>query len=577
MSRWLDVLKNMRFKQKLILSYLVVSLIPLALLGAYSYNQSKLLLQKQAIQGLQNTVGTLARGMNDKTEQVERTVDSVVMNTGLQRIFATNYASLTTLSEDLRNYVSPYFSMIKNLNTDILQLTVYTSGKMPEYGEFILSLDRIKEGSPWYKDIAEQKKTGWYLESSELVVFRPFPTILYNQMSGILYLKLNKDRFFDSLTTTTMTTAQSAHDGLFISDPNNHIVYSNNIEAAEIQRQMLQAPLKNKDMVEIDGLRYILIQEPLRQANWTLHYYIPEQDISMDATSIVKATIALILTCMVILVALISVFSHTMIKRIYHLNKWMKQVQFGNLQMDIRSDSRDEIGELTNRFGIMLRRINELVTEVYQNKLIQKEAEFKALQAQINPHFLYNTLSVINWKSLKIGATDISHVVTMLSRFYRTALNRGESMTSLKDELQNTQSFVEIQLVMHDYSFNVSYQIDDDVYQYDTVNLSIQPLVENAIVHGIDQKEEGGGKLTIKAIANQDTIDIHVTDNGPGIDKQRLGEILIKQSKGYGLKNVNERIKLVFGKEYGIEVISEIGQGTTMIMTIPKYRNTKSQ
>ena len=163
----------------------------------------------------------------------------------------------------------------------------------------------------------------------------------------------------------------------------------------------------------------------------------------------------------------------------------------------------------------------------------------------------------------------------MLSRFYRTALNRGESLTSLKDELQNTQSFVEIQLVMHDYNFEVSYHIDDEIYQYDTVNLSIQPLVENAIVHGIDQKQEGGGKLTIRALINEDVIEIKVTDNGPGIDKKLLGDILIQQSKGYGLKNVNERIKLVFGKEYGIEVSSEIGQGTTMKMTIPKYKNTK--
>jgi two-component system sensor histidine kinase YesM len=573
MSRWLDVLRNMRFKQKLILSYLVVSLIPLALLGTYSYNQSKLFLQRQAIQGLQNTVATLARGMNDKTEQVERTVDSVVMNTGLQRIFGTNYKSLTLLSEDLRNYVSPYFSMIKNLNTDILQLTVYTSGSMPEYGEFILSLNRIKETSQWYRDGTELKKTGWFLEGTELAVYRQFPTILYNQMTGILYLKLNIERFFDSLTS--VTTAQSAREGIFISDPNNRIVYSKNKDSMAIQQQMLQNPKRSTGMIEVGGLPYIMIQEPLHQANWTLYYYIPVQDISMDATSIVKATIALILTCMVLLVALISIFSHSMIKRIYHLNKLMKQVQLGNLQMDIRSESRDEIGELTNRFGVMLRRINELVTEVYQNKLIQKEAEFKALQAQINPHFLYNTLSVINWKSLKIGATDISHVVTMLSRFYRTALNRGESLTTLKDELQNTQSFLEIQLVMHDYSFEVSYQIDDEIYQYDTVNLSIQPLVENAIVHGIDQKQEGGGKLTIMALANKDAIEIHVTDNGPGIDKMLLGEILIKQSKGYGLKNVNERIKLVFGKEYGIDVISEVGRGTTMKMTIPKYRNTK--
>ncbi|MDF2961638.1 MAG: hypothetical protein K0S39_3373 [Paenibacillus sp.] len=570
MSWWLHAFRNMRFKQKLILSYLVVSLIPIALLGTYSYNQSKLFLRKQVIQGLQDTVGTMARGMNDKTEQYERTVDSIVMNTGLQRIFGTNYTSLTLLSEDLRKYLDPYFSMIKNLNSDISRLTVYMPDSMPEYGDFILSLNRIKSDSQWYNAAIQQKKTGWHLDTGELVVYRQFPTILYNNMAGVLYVKLNKERFFESLSS--VSSVDSARDGIFISDRQHNIVYSNRSGADTFQQQMLQLPAQFEDTADIGGTRYIVINEPLRHSDWTLHYYIPEQDISMDATSIVKATIVLIITCIAILFALISVFSHTMIKRIYHLNKLMKQVQYGNLQMDVHSGSSDEIGELTNRFGSMLRHINELVTEIYENKIIQKEAEFKALQAQINPHFLYNTLSIINWKSLKIGAADISHVVTTLSRFYRTALNRGESMTSVRNELQNTRSFVEIQLVMHDYSFDVSYHIDDEVYQYDMVNLSIQPLVENAIVHGIDQKEEGKGKLTITVRACKDSIEFVVEDNGPGIDKELQDDILIKQSKGYGLKNVNERIKLVFGEEYGIAVFSNRGQGTAMKMTIPKYR-----
>ncbi|OMF19380.1 sensor histidine kinase [Paenibacillus sp. FSL H7-0331] len=570
MSHPLHMFRNMRFKQKLILSYLIVSLIPIALLGTYSYNQSKLFLRKQAVQGLQDTVGTMARGMNEKTVQYERTVDSVVMNTGLQRIFGTQYKSLTLLSEDLRKYVDPYFSMIKSLNKDMLQLTVYMPDTMPEYGDSILSLNRLKGNSLWYNTAMQQKQTGWYHNNDELVVYRQFPTILYNNMEGILYLKLNKELFFESLSS--VSSIDSARDGLFISDGQHNVVYFNHRDAAIFQQQIIQLPTQPENTADIEGIRYIVINVPLHHSDWTLHYYIPEQDISMDATSIVKATVILLIACIAILFALIWIFSHTMIKRIYHLNKLMKQVQYGNMQLDIRSENRDEIGELTNRFGSMLFRINELVTEVYQNKIIQKEAEFKALQAQINPHFLYNTLSIINWKSLKIGATDISHVVTTLSRFYRTSLNRGESMTTVRDELQNTQSFVEIQSVMHDHSFDVSYHIDDEVYQYDTVNLSIQPLVENAIMHGIDQKQNGRGQLIITVRAHKEWIEFVVEDNGPGIPKEIQDDILIKQSKGYGLKNVNERIKLVFGEEYGITVFSEYGQGTAMIMTIPKYR-----
>ncbi|TDF96142.1 sensor histidine kinase [Paenibacillus piri] len=570
MSTWLQAFRNMRFKQKLILSYLIVSFIPMALLGTYSYQQSKLFLRKQTIQGLQDAVGTIARGMSDKSEQYVRTVDSVVMNTGLQRILGTNYASLALLSEELRKYVDPFFRMIKSLNRDIVQLTVYMPN-MPEYGDTILSVDRIKEDSGgWYNPSIQQKKTGWALERGELVVYRQFPTILYNNIAGVVYLKLNKEQFFESLSS--FSTSESGRDGILITDGQRGVVYSNREDNSRLQQQIVGLPSQFENTVDIGGIRYIVINRPLPPQGWVIHYYIPERDISMDASSIVKATVVLIITCIAILIAFISLFSHTMIRRIYHLNKLMKQVQHGNLQMDVRSEHSDEIGELTNRFGMMLHRINELVTEVYENKIIQKEAEFKALQAQINPHFLYNTLSVINWKSLKIGASDISHVATTLSKFYRTSLNRGESITSVKDEVHNIQSFVDIQLVMHDHSFDVSYQIDDEVYRYDTVNLSIQPLVENAIMHGIDQKEEGRGKLVITAKACEDSIEFSVEDNGPGIEKALQDDILVTQSKGYGLKNVNERIKLMFGDGYGITVISDKGQGTLMKLTIPKYR-----
>jgi two-component system sensor histidine kinase YesM len=566
MSRWLHIFKNLRFKQKLILSYLVVTLIPIALLGTYSYYQSKLFLRKQAIQGLQETVGTMAKGMNDKTEQYERVVDSIVMNTGLERIFGTEYPRLSLLSDDLKKYVDPYFNMIKSLNKDILQLTVYMQSNMPEYGDFMLSLERVRD-SRWYSEAVKQKKTGWHHDANDLVVYRQFPSILYNN-TNMLYLKMNTARFFESISST-----DTAHDGIFITDGQQNIVFSNRSGTTGVEQTIIQMMLQQENATtEIDGIHYIVIKEHLRLPGWNLHYYIPENDISVNASSIVKATIIIIISCIGILFVLIWIFSHTLIKRIHYLNKLMKQVENGNLQMDIHSENSDEIGELTNRFGSMLDRINELVTEVYHNKLIQKEAEFKALQAQINPHFLYNTLSIINWKSLKIGAGDISHVVTTLSKFYRTALNRGESMTSVRDEIQNMQSFVEIQLVMHDNSFDVSYHVDDEVYQYDTVNLSIQPLVENAIVHGIDQKEEGRGKLAITVQNREETIEFLVEDNGPGIDKELQDDILIKQAKGYGLKNVNERIKLVFGENYGITVISERGQGTAMKLTVPKYK-----
>ena len=163
----------------------------------------------------------------------------------------------------------------------------------------------------------------------------------------------------------------------------------------------------------------------------------------------------------------------------------MKDVKKGNLEVTVTSDSKDEIGELVQGFGDMVNRIKTLIEEVYEGKISLKEYEMKALQAQINPHFLYNTLSLINWKAIEADEKDISKITLALSRFYRTALNKGNSMMPLADEISNVKSYLDIQLIMHDYEFDVEMDIDERINYYDAPNLILQPLIENAIDHEI--------------------------------------------------------------------------------------------
>jgi len=218
----------------------------------------------------------------------------------------------------------------------------------------------------------------------------------------------------------------------------------------------------------------------------------------------------------------------------------------------------------------MLHRLNEVIQESYASKVTQKDAELRALQAQITPHFLYNTLSFVNWKALRSEEHDISHIVVALSKFYRTALNKGGQIITVRDEFENIKSYLEIMLIMKNYSFDVIYEIDEQVYSYQMINLVLQPLVENAIQHGIDKKEAGRGQLKLAAYLGDETVVFTVADNGNGIPEQLIGSLITSQSSGYGLKNVNERIQLKFGEQYGITVSSTIGEGTVMKITIPK-------
>lgn len=218
----------------------------------------------------------------------------------------------------------------------------------------------------------------------------------------------------------------------------------------------------------------------------------------------------------------------------------------------------------------MLNRLNEQIDETYRSKIIQKEAELKALQSQINPHFLYNTLSFINWKALKNDAPEISHIVTSMSKFYRTALNQGNNIITVRNELENIKSYIEIIQVMGDYSFDVVYKIDEEVNEYSTINLILQPLAENAIKHGIKQKNNGKGLLYVSAWLDKGTINFAIEDNGPGMEKETIDTILTMQSTGYGLRNVNERLQLRFGTKYGISIQSRLGYGTVMTIVIPQ-------
>ncbi|HBG84902.1 MAG TPA: sensor histidine kinase, partial [Erysipelotrichaceae bacterium] len=156
-------------------------------------------------------------------------------------------------------------------------------------------------------------------------------------------------------------------------------------------------------------------------------------------------------------------------------------VEKGKLEVMVQSQDQDEIGQLITGFGHMINRIKFLIEEVYESRLAQKNYAMRALQQQINPHFLYNTLSMINFMAIESGQNDISKITLALSDFYRTALNKGHNTTSLADELKNMNAYLDIQQMMHDYEFDLDIEINDAIMDYETPNLILQPIVENAI------------------------------------------------------------------------------------------------
>lgn len=260
---------------------------------------------------------------------------------------------------------------------------------------------------------------------------------------------------------------------------------------------------------------------------------------------------------------------------ITRISRLTNQVAKGNLSVRAAAESGAEARMLSDSLNAMIDKINELLDQVTTEQIRLRKAEFELLQAQINPHFLYNTLDTIVWLA---EAGDQKRVVSMvgnLSDFFRTSLNQGKDIISIREELAHVRSYLEIQQVRYQDILRYEITVPEDLYEYKIPKITIQPLVENALYHGIKNKR-GQGTITVTGKSKENGFVLYVRDNGIGMTQERLNEVRAGIQKLsytgkeiYGLYNVNERIRLNFGETYGISIESTYGEGTCVSISLP--------
>lgn len=281
------------------------------------------------------------------------------------------------------------------------------------------------------------------------------------------------------------------------------------------------------------------------------------------------------ITILVILVLalVISYFiSRSISKPIKRLKKSMEKVQAGNLHEIVDIKTNNEIGDLSHTFNQMTEEIRLLLDKNVAEQRLKRKSELKALQAQINPHFLYNTLDSIMWMSLANKNEEVVEMTAALAKLFRLSINKGAEFITVEDELKHVENYLIIQKYRYDSKLNYKITCDDTIYRYKMLKLSLQPLVENSIYHGIKNKD-GDGNIIIRAKDDGDYILLEVEDDGVGMTKEQLTNIYTKDSQkgsGVGVKNVNERLKLYFGEAFGLHYQSTIYEGTTVRIRIPK-------
>ena len=245
--------------------------------------------------------------------------------------------------------------------------------------------------------------------------------------------------------------------------------------------------------------------------------------------------------------------------------------------MSVRSEVFEglETSILSTSLNAMIDKINELLEQVTPEQIRLRKAEFELLQSQINPHFLYNTLDAIVWLAESGEKEKVVSTVSSLSNFFRASLNQGKDIVTLKEDIGHVRSYLEIQKIRYQDILDYEIDIDEEINECLIPKITIQPLVENALYHGIKNKR-GKGKISIKGKKTDDGAKISISDDGLGITADRLRVVMNNinnrsdsEKTTYGLYNVNERIRLNFGEKYGIKIESEYGMGTTVQILLP--------
>ena len=545
MSAW----KRMRFRKKLILSYLTVFLISVLLIVFYTASISRRTIYNTNMGTVRGMAEKAAGNFDRKIEQYNQILMQSVYNKGLQSVYKNDFSSIYRLYRKLIDVYQPYFSALVANSADEIDSVCMYSNRGLQKNSFLNSIDAIRDES-WFDEAFTRRGILWRVENATLfATMRVDATdsLPRSEALGILYLALNSNVIFNRYVSINWPSYRVA-----LTDENGTQLLTYASDVGE-EDEFIDFPVKSAAL------------------GWTLVFSVPRDTLAAGKRVAFPANLPIIAAASALLLVLILLFTHSLMHGLAQLARGIAQVNEGRLDVRVESDAEDEIGTLIHTFNRMLDTIRTLLDKTRENERRLSSLEAQALRAQIDPHFLYNTLSFINWKCMRAGQDDVSDVIGQLSTFYRTCLNKGRNLTHVRTEVANITAYINIQLRMHDDGFLVRYSIPEELLEGKMLSFVLQPLVENAILHGLDKRREGGGELDICLRREDNRLIFAVLDNGPGLSEEmerQLNEAGGQQT-GYGVRNVRDRIVLSYGSEYGVRAENRPEGGCIAILTLP--------
>jgi len=321
--------------------------------------------------------------------------------------------------------------------------------------------------------------------------------------------------------------------------------------------------------------RYRLFVEPQRNYEFTAYSLLPTSILVMNQNALLSNTVIVVGLIVILFFFLFLLVSRSLTQPLTYVVSTMKRIKQGETALRLKPMKEDEIGILGQEFNDMLDETERLLKQEYTSQLLLKDAKYKALQAQVNPHFLYNTLDTMSGIANAQDCSTVGELCHALSYVFRYSIDMKTPFATLEQELTHIKNYMFIMNTRTNGSITLNIFVDDELLEYSVPRLSIQPLVENSIQHGLKNKR-GEKVINIGANILGDDMEVWVEDNGVGMDMNKLNtslensidEALLK-SDSIGLDNINARAKLLFGNEYGVTISSELDSGSRVLLRIP--------
>ncbi|SER51173.1 two-component system, sensor histidine kinase YesM [Gracilibacillus ureilyticus] len=578
----------LKVSQKLLGIYLIVTAIPILLVGAYLNYSTREIVISNVLKEVETNADKMEMRLNTIFNRVTNTSDLLYINDNLKTLLANEYETLLDVYNAYNQY--PVFDEFIKYYDEIENIQFFMNKNMITNSYFIHADNSVRSEN-WYKEaVSNRGKINWvyikehWTEKEYLTLTRSIFGNA-NELLGVLAIYISPD--------VLATVVEGEPYNTFITLDKEVIVYHKDptflgespVFFADIKQDNRNYLIDTKYQSEDVKLSvHEIVPEKSLTNSVQISTIIPVEEIMEEPNIIFTRGFLITSGALLVSVILIGIFIRSFYRRIEQLRKTMFQVAKGNFQITKKMKGSDEISQVYEDLATTTKSVQKIIDEVYIHKIKeetwkrkQKEIDFKMLASQINPHFLYNTLETIRMKALVNKDPEVAKLIKMLSKMMRSALERTDKPVPIKEELELIEHYLEIQHVRFGNKFTYDINVEEGILSNKIFPLLIQPIVENAVIHGLESKEEAGF-IHISIMDEDRYMRIEVKDNGIGIPKKQLYQIRAQmddenyQSDGnrIGLHNVQQRIKLYYGDAFGIEIESIFGLGTTMAIKLPK-------